>query len=55
MSVANVCRVTGGVDESLPAGANEVTWSTKGLAPGIYMARLDARGRTATLRLVRLR
>jgi hypothetical protein len=48
-------RVPGGIDEALPAGPNEVRWSAGGLAPGIYVARLDASGATATVRLVRLR
>lgn len=48
-------RVPGGIDETLPAGANEVRWHAGSLAPGVYMARLDANGRTASVRLVRLR
>jgi hypothetical protein len=48
-------RVPDGIDETLPAGANNVTWHAGGLAPGLYMARLQAGGRTANVRLVRLR
>jgi len=47
-------RMPGGVDAMLPAGANEVRWNSSGLAPGVYMAQLDAGGRTASLRLVRV-
>jgi photosystem II stability/assembly factor-like uncharacterized protein len=47
-------RVAGGVDEALPAGPNEVSWRTVGLAAGVYMARVDAGGRTAALRFVRV-
>ena len=43
----------GGVDDALPAGPNEVAWSARGLAPGIYLARLTDGRRSATLRLVR--
>jgi hypothetical protein len=39
----------------LPAGPNDVGWSTVSLAPGVYVARLDAGGRTAAVRFVRLR
>ena len=47
-------RLPGGIDETLPAGPNEVSWNAGGLAAGVYMARLDAGGRTASLRFVRL-
>lgn len=48
-------RVSGGIDETLPAGTHEVRLTARGLAPGIYMARLRAVGRSETLRLVRIR
>ena len=48
-------RAPGGIDETLPAGQNDVGWSTVSLAPGIYVARLDAGGRSAAVRFVRLR
>jgi hypothetical protein len=32
-----------------------VGWSTASLAPGMYVARLDAGGRNAAIRFVRLR
>ncbi|MGH7741518.1 MAG: T9SS type A sorting domain-containing protein [Candidatus Eiseniibacteriota bacterium] len=48
-------HVPGGIDQTLPAGASDVTWQAGSLAPGLYMARLHAGGRTSTVRLVRLR
>jgi len=48
-------RAPGGIDETLPAGPNDVGWSTASLAPGMYVARLDAGGRNAAIRFVRLR
>ncbi|MGH7742016.1 MAG: FG-GAP repeat domain-containing protein [Candidatus Eiseniibacteriota bacterium] len=48
-------RVPGGMDETLPAGAHEVTWNARGLAPGIYMARIAEGARSRTLRLVFIR
>lgn len=48
-------RVADPIDRLLPAGPSEVRWNAEGLAPGLYVARLAAGGRTASLRLVRLR
>jgi formylglycine-generating enzyme required for sulfatase activity len=48
-------RTPGRIDETLPAGANEVAWSAAGQPPGVYLARLSAVGRTAVLRFVRVR
>jgi sulfatase modifying factor 1 len=48
-------RVPGSIDEALPAGATEVRWKTGGLAPGVYMARLSAIGRSEVVRFVRIR
>ncbi|HET7224614.1 MAG TPA: hypothetical protein VFK69_02780 [Candidatus Eisenbacteria bacterium] len=48
-------RMPGGIDQLLPAGASEMTWDAAGTAPGVYMARLDAGGRTQSLRVVRVR
>lgn len=48
-------RVAAAIDEVLPAGPSDVRWKADRLAPGLYMARLEAGGRTASLRLVRLR
>jgi len=45
-------RVTGGIDAALPAGVSVVPWKPGGLAPGIYLARMTAQGRSASLRLV---
>ena len=36
-------------------GANEVTWKTGGLSPGVYLARLSAGGRSEVVRFVRVR
>jgi len=47
-------RMAGGVDETLPAGANEVGWKADDLAPGVYLARVNAGGRTGALRFVRV-
>jgi formylglycine-generating enzyme required for sulfatase activity len=48
-------RLPGSVVEDLPAGAREVRWRTGTLAPGVYLARLSAVGRTETVRFVRIR
>ena len=47
-------RTTGTIERSLPAGTNEVRWNAAALAPGVYLARLEAGERTAALRFVRL-
>ena len=47
-------RAPESIDQTLPAGANEVRWKTGGLAPGVYVARLSALGRSAVVRLVRI-
>jgi hypothetical protein len=48
-------RAAARVEQSWPAGAHEFTWSARGLAPGVYEARLSAGGRSAVVRLVRVR
>lgn len=48
-------RVPGGIEASLPAGPHEVRWEAGDLAPGIYLARLSAAGRSEVIRLVRIR
>lgn len=48
-------RLPGGIDEMLPAGTNEVSLTSRDLAPGVYMARLRAAGRSEAVRLVRIR
>jgi formylglycine-generating enzyme required for sulfatase activity len=48
-------RAPGRLDEALPAGAHEVRWRTDGFAPGVYLARLGALGRTEVVRFVRIR
>jgi hypothetical protein len=48
-------RAPGSTDEALPAGANEVRCKTGGLAPGVYLARLTAIGRSEVVRFVRIR
>ncbi len=39
-------------DEPLAAGSHAVTWQPRALASGVYLARLEAGGRTATTRLL---
>lgn len=48
-------RVTGGIDEVLPAGTNEVRCDARALVPGIYLARLRAAGGSEAIRIVRMR
>lgn len=48
-------RIPSGVELSLPAGTSEVRWGTDALAPGIYLARLGALGRSEVVRFVRIR
>ena len=48
-------RVSEPVQQSLSAGAHEVSWNARDLRPGIYEARLTAAGRQETVRLVRVR
>jgi len=48
-------RVADPVRGSWPAGTHEVSWSARGLAPGVYAARLTAQGRRAVVRIVRVR
>lgn len=43
------------VQGSWPAGAHELSWSARDLAPGVYQARLSAGGRSAAVRLVHIR
>lgn len=43
------------LDSPLPAGGQSVAWSARGLAPGIYYARLRIGSLAETLRLVRVR
>jgi hypothetical protein len=47
-------HLPGSLDAELPEGPHEVTWNTRGLAPGIYLARLVAAGQSMTVRLVRI-
>jgi hypothetical protein len=47
-------HLPGGLDAALPAGPHEVTWNARGLASGIYLARLAAAGQSMTVRLVRI-
>ena len=46
-------RVSEPVQESLSAGAHEVSWDARDMNPGIYAARLTVAQRQETLRLVR--
>lgn len=48
-------RVAIVVNESLGAGPNEVRWSVRGLASGIYLARLSALGRSEGAKIVRVK
>ncbi len=48
-------RVAGDIDEALPAGVQEVPLEARSLAPGVYLARLRAAGRSESVRLVRIR
>jgi hypothetical protein len=48
-------RVRGAINETMPAGANQVRWKTDDLAPGVYLARLSALGRSEVVRFIRLR
>jgi hypothetical protein len=48
-------RVPCGIDRMLPSGVSELRLDTRGLAPGIYTARLSEAGRTAAVRLVLVR
>jgi hypothetical protein len=48
-------HLPGGVDETLAAGAHEVLLRARDFAPGIYVARLSAGGRSEAVRLVRRR
>ena len=48
-------HLPGGVDETFAAGAHEVRWRARDFAPGIYLARLSAGGRSAAVRFVRTR
>ncbi len=41
------------VDEVLPAGRHHLTFDGTGLAPGVYVARVEAGGRVRSVRLVR--
>jgi len=57
LEVFNVAgrRLPGSVGEDRPAGANEIHWSARDLAPGMYFARLTAGNLVETARLVRAR
>jgi photosystem II stability/assembly factor-like uncharacterized protein len=48
-------RVSAAVDQTLPAGPNDVNWSAGHLASGIYLARLSTAARSETAKLVRIR
>jgi hypothetical protein len=43
------------VQPSMSAGAHDVSWNARALVPGVYEARLTARGRQEVVRLVRVR
>ena len=43
------------IDATWPAGTHDIAWSARGLAPGVYLARLTAAEGSRTLRLVRVR
>jgi formylglycine-generating enzyme required for sulfatase activity len=47
-------RVRGAIDRTMPAGTTEVRWMAERLAPGVYLARLSALGRSEAVRFVRL-
>jgi hypothetical protein len=38
-----------------PAGPHETTWDARGLAPGVYLARLTAGAQSAVIRVIRVR
>jgi hypothetical protein len=48
-------RTPGGVEERLSAGSHELRWEARDLAPGVYVARLSAGGRSESVRFVRMR
>jgi hypothetical protein len=48
-------RAAAAIRGSWPAGAHELAWDARGLAAGVYHARLTAAGRQAVVRLVRVR
>ena len=48
-------RVAAALDQTLPAGPNEVSWNASHLASGIYLARLSTAGRSEVVKLVRIR
>lgn len=47
-------REPGDLDESLPGGVQEARLDARDLAPGVYLARLSAAGRSESVRLVRV-
>ncbi len=48
-------RLPGGIAGALPAGTSELRWDGRGVAPGVYLARLSAPGRSDVIRFVRIR
>lgn len=48
-------QLPGGVDETFAAGPHEVLWRALDFAPGVYLARLSAGGRSQAVRFVRTR
>jgi hypothetical protein len=48
-------RVAAAVDQTLPAGRNDVNWNAGHLASGIYLTRLSTAARSETVKLVRIR
>lgn len=48
-------HLPGGIAETRPAGTNEIAYPARQLAPGVYLARLNAVGRSETVRIVRVR
>jgi hypothetical protein len=48
-------RAAGSIRGSWPAGSHEIRWDARGLAPGVYLARLTAGRERAVARMVRTR
>ena len=48
-------RAADSIRGAFPAGRNEIAWDARGLAPGVYLARLRAGGGRAVARMIRAR
>ena len=48
-------RVAAPIRGSWPAGPHEITWDARGLAPGVYLARLTADGATGMMKMMLLK